>query len=166
MVQKGTGNRRRIRWIHPDAATAGDCSVMLDGGVKHIERRARGGVERDSQAGRACEIPDGTILNHEGGTGQKLDSAKSRTGSIEVQSLQNHDIIRAGGDGHAVGAGDEHPGGASFTGDRDGFGDRQSAKAARIDAVDFTAGGGLGNRAGKGLAWSSSAARVSIVTDT
>ena len=45
------------------------------------------------------------------------------------------------------------------------FSYRDSAKATRIEDVDFTAGRGLGNRTGKGLARSRTAAWICVVTD-
>ena len=52
---------------------------------------------------------------------------------------------------------------ATVDGDR--LGDRHGAKAARIEAIDLAAGGGLGNGAGERLARGGAAARIGVVAD-
>src|SRR5262245_12216101 len=54
----------------------------------------------------------------------------------------------------------------SATIDRDRLRDRDGAEPAGVEAIDLAAGGGLGNRAGKGLARRHPAAGVRIVADT
>lgn len=49
---------------------------------------------------------------------------------------------------------------------RDGLGDGHGAITGRIEAVDLSAGHGLGDRACKGLARRGAAARVRVVADT
>src|ERR1700754_1120104 len=117
------------------------------------------------------DLCDYRVLDGDRGRGEDpdADGARHSSTTLDAVDLQSPDVdLGAGGggvDGDAGNAGGEDRPKGPNTVDGHRLGDGHGAHAARIEAVDFAGGGGLGNRAGKGLAGRGSAAGIDVVTD-
>src|SRR5262249_49403058 len=127
----------------------------------HLRRRTRRDV--DSIVG---ETEDFAVLHKEGFTSQKPDAIDSASDTVDPEIPQDHHVRRSGLDNDAVGTANQYRGHlASAAVNCNSLGDSDRAVAGRIQGVNLTAQGGLGDGAGKSLAWCCAAARVGIVAD-
>jgi hypothetical protein len=117
------------------------------------------------------ELCDHRVLDgdHIRGKDPDTDGARHSSTTRDAVDLQvSQDDPGAGGggvDGNAGNAGGENRSEHLMTVDGHRLGDGHGAHAARIEAVDFARGGGLGDRAGEGLAWRGAAAGIDVIAD-
>src|SRR5437016_5783646 len=118
-----------------------------------------------------AEVSDLRLVDVQDPARDELDAVGTGADALDVKSADGHDGGARGAaagvvDVDAGGAGRKHAGDHTFALDGDRLGDGHGTEAARIQAVDLAAGGGLGDGAREGLAGRRAAARIEVVADT
>src|SRR5258708_39276403 len=83
---------------------------------------------------------------------------------VESQVAERYHVTRCGSHHDSIRAGDQDGGNLSASAvNRNGLGDRNSAKSAWIHGVDFTSTGGLGDGPSKGLTGHPATSRAGLI---
>src|SRR5262249_52232293 len=169
------GHRRRSgdARLNEDAGPAGRRNAVVpEEAVVNVQELGAGGggVEANPVRLAGVEVLDDHIVQMQREPTGEVDADQAGAGAVDGETAHVHDDgsgRRRGAvvDVYTVGAGRQD--GAERAAAVEGYrlGDGDGAEAARIEAVDLTAGGGLRDRSGEGLARRCAAARVNVVAD-